>query len=272
MAVRSEPLARRTGREWVMAPVTPRQSRGLHRLRGQRCPARSGRSRMLRSSFLAHRVRSQRCRSFLFTVVEWTQHRSDRLTVVNCAAWRHCVRPTSSCSHRHRPSLELSIFPDRSPVPIKPPLSIPRPAAPAATGPLSASCIRGLLFAHVTSCEWSHSVCPFVTGAFHDSVACVGSPFLSKARQHVTVRAPHPFIRAPVTDARAAPPSNAAYKCPSSRFHCLRVRTQKWACWVTALLAWSAETSPSCLAQLLAILLGTVHLKAAEPRQPEPVP
>lgn len=88
---------------------------------------------------------------------------------------------------------------------------------------------------HVTSCEWARSACPFVTGVF--SRFCrVCWNVLSKARQHFTVRALPSFIRTPVTDVRTAPPANAAYECPLSCLHFLRVRAQKRDCWVTAVL------------------------------------
>lgn len=98
MAVRSEPLERRVGREWVRrCPSRPVSRPGpvlwpaLSRARGS-CPR-------------AGRVRSQRCRSLLFAVAGWTQHRSDRPAVGSRAA----VAPVHPSS--------FSVFPDRMPHP-----------------------------------------------------------------------------------------------------------------------------------------------------------
>lgn len=98
MAVRSEPLERRMGREWVRrCPSRPVSRPGpvlwpaLPHTRGS-CPR-------------AGRVRSQRCRSLLFAVAGWTQHRSDRPTVGSCAA----IAPVHPSS--------FSIFPDCMPHP-----------------------------------------------------------------------------------------------------------------------------------------------------------
>lgn len=118
MAVRSEPLERRVGREWVRrCPSRPVSRPGpvlwpaLSRARGS-CPR-------------AGRVRSQRCRSLLFAVAGWTQHGSDRPAVGSRAAVAPSILRALASSQTARPT-----------------------RAPRAAAPRSAPWIRGLLRVH----------------------------------------------------------------------------------------------------------------------------